>query len=165
MSDFDPIGTVAFFSERHRVESITTAKVLSAMTPEMMAFRPHVSSSTLGFVAWTIVRCLRVCTQLTSIEAAEVSREPPPGLDELVRSFDLCARQLGEALLDVSQEDWRDVCTVTTGERILLEQPMGQILWLLHVDSIHHRGQLSVLLRQFGAKVPSIYGPSGDSQS
>ena len=102
---------------------------------------------------------------MTSIEAAEVSREPPPGLDELVRSFDLCARQLGEALLDVSQEDWRDVRTVTTGERILLEQPMGQILWLFHVDSIHHRGQLSVLLRQFGAKVPSIYGPSGDSQS
>jgi len=28
--------------------------------------------------------------------------------------------------------------------------------------SIHHRGQLSVYLRQTGSKVPSIYGPSAD---
>lgn len=28
--------------------------------------------------------------------------------------------------------------------------------------SIHHRGQLSAYLRPMGAKVPSIYGPSGD---
>jgi uncharacterized damage-inducible protein DinB len=27
---------------------------------------------------------------------------------------------------------------------------------------IHHRGQLSAYLRPMGAKVPSIYGPSGD---
>jgi uncharacterized damage-inducible protein DinB len=33
-------------------------------------------------------------------------------------------------------------------------------LGLRHV--IHHRGQLSVYLRPMGAKVPSIYGPSGD---
>ena len=165
MSDFDPIGTVAFFRERHRVESITTAKVLGSMTPDMMAFRPHVNSSTFGSVAWTIVRCLSVCNQLTSSEVAEVSREPPPAIGDLVRFFDLSAQQLGNALHGVSQTDRSEVRTVKAGEQILLEQPMGQILWLFHVDSIHHRGQLSIYLRQFGAKVPSIYGPSGDSQS
>ncbi len=30
------------------------------------------------------------------------------------------------------------------------------------MDSVHHRGQFSVYLRLVGAKVPSIYGPSGD---
>jgi uncharacterized damage-inducible protein DinB len=30
--------------------------------------------------------------------------------------------------------------------------------------SIHHRGQLSAYLRPMGAKVPAIYGPSGDSK-
>ena len=29
---------------------------------------------------------------------------------------------------------------------------------------VHHRGQLSVYLRLAGAKVPWIYGPSGDEQ-
>ncbi|MEO5824842.1 MAG: DinB family protein [Gemmatimonadales bacterium] len=30
--------------------------------------------------------------------------------------------------------------------------------------SIHHRGQLSAYLRGLGAKVPDIYGPSGDAE-
>jgi uncharacterized damage-inducible protein DinB len=30
------------------------------------------------------------------------------------------------------------------------------------MDSIHHRGQMSVYLRCAGGKVPSIYGPSAD---
>jgi uncharacterized damage-inducible protein DinB len=30
--------------------------------------------------------------------------------------------------------------------------------------NVHHRGQLSSYLRPMGAKVPGIYGPSGDSQ-
>ena len=29
--------------------------------------------------------------------------------------------------------------------------------------SVHHRGQLSTYLRPMGAKVPGIYGPSGDA--
>ncbi|WP_321474755.1 DinB family protein [uncultured Paludibaculum sp.] len=36
-------------------------------------------------------------------------------------------------------------------------------LSLMLGHSIHHRGQLSAYLRPMGAKVPSIYGPSGDS--
>ncbi|MCK7478774.1 MAG: DinB family protein [Candidatus Moduliflexus flocculans] len=33
--------------------------------------------------------------------------------------------------------------------------------WVMN-HLIHHRGQLSVYLRQTGAKVPGIYGPSAD---
>ena len=35
------------------------------------------------------------------------------------------------------------------------------LTWLSN-HSIHHRGQLSAYLRPMGAKVPAIYGPSGD---
>jgi uncharacterized damage-inducible protein DinB len=42
------------------------------------------------------------------------------------------------------------------------EAPLGDMLWGFLFDAIHHRGQLSAYLRPMGAKVPSIYGPSGD---
>ncbi len=48
---------------------------------------------------------------------------------------------------------------LTMGERLL-----GEIMWLYHFDLIHHRGQLSTYLRPMGAKVPSIYGKSGDEK-
>ena len=165
MSDFDPIGTVAFFRERQRIETVTTGKVLRAMTPDMMGYRVHPESSTLGAIAWTIVRCLRVCIELTRNATTEVSREPPPALEELQVAFDQAASKLNSALFEIDQRKWGQEHVVTAGPRTLLDQPLGQIFWLFHVDAIHHRGQLSVCLRSFGAKVPSIYGPSGDSQA
>jgi uncharacterized damage-inducible protein DinB len=41
-------------------------------------------------------------------------------------------------------------------------QPAIGFLQLMLQHSAHHRGQLSAYLRPMGAKVPSIYGPSGD---
>ncbi len=38
----------------------------------------------------------------------------------------------------------------------------GDILWMMLMDTIHHRGQFSVYLRMADGKVPSIYGPSAD---
>ncbi|MGD0001327.1 MAG: DinB family protein [Bryobacteraceae bacterium] len=42
--------------------------------------------------------------------------------------------------------------------------PAYAILQQMLKHSIHHRGQLSAYLRPMGGKVPSIYGPSGDSE-
>ncbi len=38
----------------------------------------------------------------------------------------------------------------------------ADVLWFFAMDQVHHRGQFSVYSRIAGAKVPSIYGPSGD---
>ncbi len=164
MSNFDPIGTIAFFRERHRAETITTGNVLRAITPEMLDYRLHSESSTLGVIAWTIVRCLRICNHLTHDTIAEVSRDQPPSHHELLLAFGRAAQELSATLLVMTQKEWEGPRIVAAGSRTLLEQPLGQIFWLFHADSIHHRGQISVFLRPFGAKVPSIYGPSGDSK-
>ena len=42
--------------------------------------------------------------------------------------------------------------------------PAIQFLSLAASHSVHHRGQLSTYIRVMGGKVPSIYGPSADTQ-
>jgi hypothetical protein len=54
---------------------------------------------------------------------------------------------------------------VTANGSPILQEPLGQILWLFLFDAIHHNGQLSTYLRPFGAKVPSIYGNAGDESA
>ena len=162
MPEFDVIGTIAFFRERQRVEVATTAKVLRSLPPEMLDFRPHPGSSTIGVIAWTIVRCLCICNRLTRSTVAEVPRDEVPEYVRLVAAFDSEACELNAGLLQTTQMDWETERTVKTRRRILLQQPLGQILWLFHADSIHHRGQLSIFLRPFGVKVPFSYEPSGD---
>ena len=46
----------------------------------------------------------------------------------------------------------------------MMQFPAVVYLSLMVKHSAHHRGQLSAYLRPMGAKVPGIYGPSGDSQ-
>jgi len=50
------------------------------------------------------------------------------------------------------------------GGKMMLEQPIGEFLWFILFDAIHHRGQLSTYIRPMGGQVPAIYGPSGDSR-
>lgn len=165
MAEIDLVGTAAFFRGRHRIETTTTSKVLHAMTPQMLDYRIHPASSTLGSIAWTIVRCLRICNQLVRLPNTEVPHDAPPPYEELVAAFDHEAKKLTAPLLVMPESEWRETRIVMAGSRKLLEQPLGQILWLFHADAIHHRGQISVFLRPFGSKVPSIYGPSGDCES
>lgn len=36
----------------------------------------------------------------------------------------------------------------------------GFLLWVLVTHQVHHRGQMTVLMRQAGLKVPDVYGPT-----
>ena len=42
--------------------------------------------------------------------------------------------------------------------------PAVVVLSVMLRHSIHHRGQLSTYLRPMGGKVPSIYGPTADTE-
>ena len=54
---------------------------------------------------------------------------------------------------------WR----VVDGDKEVMAMPVGAVLRTIMLNHwYHHRGQLAVYLRQVGAKVPSIYGPSAD---
>ncbi len=163
MADFDPVGTIEFFRERHRIEAATTARVLGALPADMLSYRPHPDSSTAGTTAWTIVRCLRICNELTYSSMSEVSRDTHPAYAVLVSQFEQTSQVLGEALLGMTQKDWKQERVVISNGTEILREPLGQIFWLFLFDGIHHRGQLSTYLRPLGAKVPSIYGPSRDA--
>ena len=73
------------------------------------------------------------------------------------------SRQHAVQLKSFPLENWSRVGQLRVGDRIAMEGPASDIVGLFHFDEIHHRGQLSTYLRPMGAKVPSIYGPSGDS--
>lgn len=162
MAEYDPLGTVAFFRERHRVESATTLRVFAALPFGSLGFAPDPQSSSAGYTAWTIVRCLRLCVDLLRSSTAALSHEAHPEHRNLIAEFSTWSGLLTDGLLGLEQRDWAPDRTVTSNGTTILTQPMGQIFWFFHFDSIHHRGQLSTYLRPLGAKVPSIYGPSGD---
>ena len=86
------------------------------------------------------------CGIMTPGEAVARYRERIPAAAARVRALS------GDALLkDVSLGPWT--------------LPAVQFLAMMVRHSVHHRGQLSAYLRAMGGKVPSIYGPSADTQT
>ncbi|MDE2399748.1 MAG: hypothetical protein KGL67_01930 [Patescibacteria group bacterium] len=84
---------------------------------------------------------------------------------EMLSVFDTGYSYLLKNVENISIEDWEN------GNGVLDMGPNGKwedkkynMSWGFLFDAIHHRGQLSTYLRAMGAKVPSIYGPSADTQ-
>lgn len=81
---------------------------------------------------------------------------------DMLARFDQGTEQLLKDLEVISEEDW------TNGDAAMGEMWKDKkfhMAWGFLFDAIHHRGQLSTYLRAMGAVVPSIYGPTADSQS
>ena len=60
--------------------------------------------------------------------------------------------------------DWASEAKMSMGGKEVWKTTKGQFALGFLLDLIHHRGQLSVYIRPMGGKVPSIYGPSADTE-
>lgn len=86
----------------------------------------------------------------------------PKTLGPILELFEKNCEKLEKKLATVSDKTWDGKAQYLADGKVVWEATVGDMLWGFHLDGIHHRGQLSTYLRPMGAKVPSIYGPSGD---
>jgi uncharacterized damage-inducible protein DinB len=152
-----------FYKTRFGVENSLTRSVLNAIPADKLDYRPHERSPSTGQIAWTIVRGLFIRIDMASHCSSDVMLESLPSFHEMLDRFDDASRRHAAQLESWSEAAWARTGQLRSGGRVALERPAGDIAWLFLFDEIHHRGQLSTYLRPMGSKVPSIYGPSGDS--
>jgi uncharacterized damage-inducible protein DinB len=145
-------------------EHATTLKVLRAFPSEQSAYRPHERSNSALQLAWTFVvensvaaAALRGPLQLTGSFPP-----PPPTFADVIAAYESSARDLLNTLEQTSDARLQETVNFFSGPGQMGPIPVIELLWFLLLDSIHHRGQLSVYVRCAGGKVPSIYGPSAD---
>lgn len=156
-------GPLEFSITLFEVENSLTRSVLRAIPPDKLDYRPHERSPATGQIVWTIVRGLFIRMAMASQGTSDVMLESPPGFPEMLDLFEDASRRHAAQLKSWSEETWARTGQLRSGDRVVLERPAGDIVWLFHFDEIHHRGQLSTHLRPMGSTVPSIYGAWGDS--
>jgi uncharacterized damage-inducible protein DinB len=80
------------------------------------------------------------------------------GVRQLDESFDAVLDRLGS----IGDDEWGQSATFMVGDQAIMTGPCEQMAWMLFLDAVHHRGQLSTHLRPMGSSVPAMYGPSAD---
>jgi len=147
MLNSDAPGPLEFYKNRFDIENNLTRNILKAIPPDKLDYRPHERSPSTGQIAWTIVRGLYVRVDMASQGTSDVIRDPHPALAEILNCFEEMSRRHAAQLKSFQVEEWARAGQLRIGDRIAMEGPATDIIWLFHFDEIHHRGQLSTYLR------------------
>ncbi|MES3035635.1 MAG: DinB family protein [Gemmatimonadota bacterium] len=148
------------------MEAATTRRVLARVPEEKFSWAPHTKSRTLGALAMHIAGNPGSVMTLASQNPAEIpgfGDVMPNSAAEILTTLDDSvaeARRLLEGMSDAQlTEVWR---VNANGKEIMAMPRMAFLRSVLLNHWYHHRGQMSVYLRELDVPLPSIYGPSAD---
>lgn len=153
-----------FLQHRWTAECPAFQRVVHAMPLAQFAYSPHERSPSAAQIVWTLALEAKVCSELIYTGQSNWEPDPPPAdSNTIVYTFERQTADLGERIGRLDETAWESKARFLVHGNLAREAPLGDLLWFMFFDSIHHRGQLSTYIRPMGGKVPSIYGPSGDN--
>jgi uncharacterized damage-inducible protein DinB len=135
-----------------------TQKVLKHLTDRSLSQAVTPSDRTLGRLAWHITTTIPEMMSRTGLKLAGPSHDAP--VPATVKAIGTAYAESALSLLEQVKSQWTDATLETTDEMYGQVWKRGYTLTALVFHQIHHRGQMTVLMRQAGLKVPGIYGPA-----
>jgi len=116
-----------------------------------------------GQIVWVLASELD--DACAAARTGEVDYKIPPApatLAEMIAKYESGVGDLAGSVAALDDARWDGPARFKMDGNVVWETTVGDMLWGILFDAVHHRGQLSAYLRPMGAKVPSIYGPSAD---
>jgi uncharacterized damage-inducible protein DinB len=149
-------------------EAVTTRRVLERVPDDKLGWKPHPKSRTLGDLALHVAMTPGAVAEFVAkspVQAPQFEDPSPQKASELVPALDnsiaTAKRILGTMDDATLLATWR----MLQGDKELLAIPRIAMLRSIMLNHwYHHRGQLTVYLRELDVPIPSIYGPSADER-
>ena len=148
-------------------EAQTTRRVLERVPNNQLAWRPHEKARTLGELAMHVATVPGGVAELVASQSpAQVPNFADRRLQsasELIPALDASIAKAKKVLGKMHDAELMATWRMMQGERELFAVPRVAMLRSIMLNHwYHHRGQLTVYLRELDVAIPSIYGPSGD---
>ncbi len=139
-------------------EAAMTQRVLDAFTDEALGQSVAPGHRDARRIAWHLVQTLPEMMGRTGleVEGPGVEALPPLRSGAIADAY----RQSASSLAERMRETWSDDTLAESDDMYGERWTRGRTLGALLLHQAHHRGQLTVLLRQAGLPVPGTHGPS-----
>jgi uncharacterized damage-inducible protein DinB len=143
-------------------ESESTLRVLRTLTDASLAQSVGPNDRTLGRLAWHLTTTIAEMMERTGLKIAGPAHDTPPPASAaaIAEGYAAASRSLLEALAA-----WDDAALLVKDEMYGERWKRGLTLFALVTHQAHHRGQMTVLMRQAGLTVPGVYGPAREEWS
>jgi uncharacterized damage-inducible protein DinB len=141
-----------------RHESESTGRIMDALSDASLAQQVVPGDRSLGWTAWHLVTTLAEMPSITGLKLTTVAHDDPrpASAAAIAAAYKAAAAELAALVEATWTDDTLKVVDNAYGEA----WPRGLTLAALIAHEIHHRGQMTVLMRQAGLRVPGVYGPA-----
>lgn len=135
-----------------------TLRLLAALDDAALARRVDAQGRTLGRIAWHLVQTLPEMLGHAGIAVPGPAQDAPvPATAAALReAYD----KASAAVVPAVEAAWSGLDLAGTIPMYGQEWPRRLVLSGLMYHESHHRGQMTVLMRQAGLKVPGVFGPA-----
>jgi uncharacterized damage-inducible protein DinB len=149
-------------------EAETTKRLFDVIPEDKLSWRPHPKARSLGELAMHIATLQGGVAELAQADTIEIPNFPPdPEATSRAEIMAAFADSLKKAKdIVASTDDTRALAEYTVtkdGKTVMAVPRIGFWRAILLNHNYHHRGQLSAYLRELDVPLPSIYGPSADT--
>lgn len=149
-------------------EMKTTRSLLERVPFEKSSWKPHTKSTSLGDLASHIANLAGYGAMIVEVDQIDMAgRGPQPAFqsrDEMLQAFDANVAKSRTALGTLQDDRLKTNWVLRMGDHVIFDLPRPVVIRnMLMNHMIHHRGQLSVYLRENDVPLPSIYGPTADT--
>ena len=150
--------TIDDFATLWTSEAGKTQQVLDLLTDASLAQPVTSDHRTLGRMAWHVTGTIKEMMERTGlrVEGLPEHASVPSSARAIAQMYTKSAKSLTDAV----RKGWTDATLSQTDEMYGEQWSRGSTLTSLVLHQVHHRGEMIVLMRQAGLKVPGIYGPA-----
>mgnify|MGYP001583781945 CR=1 FL=1 len=156
-----------FFQKTIEDEVPRFDRVFKAVPNKLKDSRAHPKNQRVEEIVKTLAfdsMSMPILLETAEFDFGEESSMDSGTTSEMAMMFKENLENAKEMVSKMSEEEWDKPAKLMMNGKVMWEATVGAAIWGTLFDMIHHRGQLSTHIRPQGGKVPSIYGPSGDSK-
>lgn len=152
------IHTISEFAHIWEPELEATQKVFKHLTNASLGQAVNADGRTLGRLAWHMVTNITKMMSRTGLEV--VGPDPNAPVPATAKEIFQAYNQTAISVLEQVKSKWTDETLQAVDEMFGEKWTRSKSLQALIFHQIHHRGQMTVLMRQAGLGVPGIFGPA-----
>ena len=144
-----------------------TRRVLERVPEDQLGWKPHEKSMTFGQLAMHVANLPGAIAEVALLPAFDIKTQIPlpsaTSVAELIATLDRSVSRAKALLGGMDEAVLASTWRMVDGDREVFGIPRAAFLRSVMLNHwYHHRGQLTVYLRQTGALVPAVYGTSAD---
>lgn len=150
--------TLEEFIGQWQFEAEGTQRLFDTLTDASLSHESHPGGRTIGRIAWHIAQTVPEMMARTGLHVTGIGEhDPVPAhASDIANGY----RAAAASLVDELRAHWTDATLNETDDMYGEKWTRRSTLSALVGHQTHHRGQLTVLMRQAGLPVHGIYGPA-----